>query len=230
MVNGLIFDFFGTLVDYSEGMAGLSFDASYELLRSYNYPGSYDDFVLEWEEIYSELSARSLTDCREFHMHQVVDRLMASCRKRPPEEALPRFVNTFIAEWNRGVIYKDGIQALLRTLSMRYRLALVSNSHYAPLVTDHLEAMGIRSFFSAILISIEFGRRKPDRSIFDVAIRQMGLCPDDVLHIGDNYRDDFCGARNAGIACLLLDPHKQHPVDDSSRISSITELVGRASR
>ena len=125
------------------------------------------------------------------------------------------------------MIYKNRIELRMQSLSQKFRLALVSNAHYAPLVYDHLEAMHIRSFFSEVIISVEFGRRKPHPSIFEAALNRMKLTPDSVLHIGDSYRDDYCGAQNAGIRCLLVDPERRYSIDENSRIRNIDDVFER---
>jgi ASC-1-like (ASCH) protein len=49
------------------------------------------------------------------------------------------------------------------------------------------------------------GCNKPHPAIFHQALEQMGLDAGRVLYIGDSYRHDVVGARNAGIEPVLVD-------------------------
>ena len=82
-------------------------------------------------------------------------------------------------------------------------LAVVSNfdSRLSPL----LEALGIASFFDAVVCSGEVGVAKPDRAIFAHALAALGVEAPEALHVGDSRKADYDGARAAGIDALLVD-------------------------
>lgn len=52
---------------------------------------------------------------------------------------------------------------------------------------------------SCFVISDEHGISKPDRRIFEIAVKQMGLASHQVLMIGDSLVSDGCGAQSAGL-------------------------------
>jgi putative hydrolase of the HAD superfamily len=67
-----------------------------------------------------------------------------------------------------------------------------------------LEAMGLRDLFSCIVLSEEFGIRKPDPRIFHQAALLLHMQPQECLYVGDSYINDVIGAKNAGMqACWL---------------------------
>ena len=54
-------------------------------------------------------------------------------------------------------------------------------------------------------MSAVVGGSKPARGIFDEAVRRTGVAHAETLHVGDSLTDDYHGARDAGLAALLLD-------------------------
>lgn len=57
-----------------------------------------------------------------------------------------------------------------------------------------------------LVISSEVGWRKPAPEFFAVLCERLGLRPARVLLVGDDVRNDYEGARAAGLQAVLLDP------------------------
>lgn len=55
------------------------------------------------------------------------------------------------------------------------------------------------SSFEFVITSSEYGIRKPDKMLFEIALHKAGLDAADVWYCGDTYDADVCGARNAGL-------------------------------
>ncbi len=92
---------------------------------------------------------------------------------------------------------------LLRALRGRdMRVLVVSN--FDARVRGILDGLGMTPWIDAVTISSEAGAAKPDPAIFRVALSASGLAPADVLHVGDTIREDWAGARAAGLPVLLV--------------------------
>jgi len=102
-------------------------------------------------------------------------------------------------------------------------LAVVSNWDLA--LPTLLAELGLAEFFAFILPSAEVGVEKPDGRIFELALQRLGLEPQEVVHIGDNYEADVIGARAAGITPILLDRKGEARCQDVMCISSLAELI-----
>jgi phosphoglycolate phosphatase-like HAD superfamily hydrolase len=61
-----------------------------------------------------------------------------------------------------------------------------------------LQGLGLSHLFDAVIVSAEVGAEKPNPVIFQAAVQQLGVDCEDVLHIGDDRRNDLWGARDAG--------------------------------
>ncbi len=68
-----------------------------------------------------------------------------------------------------------------------------------------LDGLGAAAQFENIFVSSRIGYAKPDRRIFDAALRRHGLAPAQALHVGDSEIHDLDGARRAGLKAVLID-------------------------
>lgn len=98
----------------------------------------------------------------------------------------------------------EATPALLGRWRERFRLALISNFDHGPTARDILERHGLATSFDVILISAEYGFRKPAPSIFREALQQLGCEAADAVHVGDSGEDDVVGARSTGLRVVLL--------------------------
>ena len=94
--------------------------------------------------------------------------------------------------------------AVLQEVAARYRLALVSNFDHAATARCILDKHGVSQYFHSIVISDEFGRRKPHPAIFTAALTGIGAAAEEALFIGDSAGDDLVGAHNAGVPAVWL--------------------------
>lgn len=95
-------------------------------------------------------------------------------------------------------IFEEGAEEMLDQLKGRYQLGIITNG-----ISDsqgkRLQAGGIDGLFEAVIISDEVGLRKPDKGIFEIALRELNAERHEVLYVGDSVEDDLVGAMNAGI-------------------------------
>jgi putative hydrolase of the HAD superfamily len=70
------------------------------------------------------------------------------------------------------------------------------------------------------------GVAKPDPAIFDFALPHFpGIDRARIAYIGDTFHNDVLGARAAGLAPLLLDPHNDRAHRDCERITSVHDVL-----
>jgi putative hydrolase of the HAD superfamily len=84
------------------------------------------------------------------------------------------------------------------------RMAVISNwSEDLHTLLADLRLSGPLEF---TLTSAEERCEKPDAEIFQRALERAGVSPENALHIGDSPRNDYDGARAAGMDALLVGP------------------------
>lgn len=121
-------------------------------------------------------------------------------------------------------VYADVSPALEALAARGVPLAIISNwDSYLPRL---LELKGLSSFFKTVSVSAIEETGKPEAEIFRRTCQRMGVEPAAALHVGDSLRDDYRGARAAGLQALLLDRRDEHP-DVPDRIASLSELPPR---
>ena len=230
MLTDLIFDFFGTLVSYTHGMApDASYGTTHRLLLDCGFSVEYDVFIRELNQVFEHLDQQAKATCVEYHSYEAGRMFFSTCFGREaPTDVLEHFIDTFSMEWNRGTIFYPEIKPFISRLAARYRLSIITNAHYPPLVARNLAAMGITDYFAHVLTSVEFGVRKPDPHIFRDALRRLSISPHAATYVGDSFDDDYRGAAAAGIRCILVDPGRRWHglVDDRvDRLFDIERLL-----
>lgn len=115
--------------------------------------------------------------------------------------------------------------------SMGFKIGLISNVCSRSQVPHLLNAYGIHHYFKTLVLSSEYGRRKPDPAIFHYAARQLNVPASRCMHIGDCLSRDVLGARRAGygMAIQIQHPYPGREKDEGPApdrvISRMTELL-----
>lgn len=91
------------------------------------------------------------------------------------------------------------VPRVVRELSRRFRLGIVSNYPFGPVVTGSLERLGIADAFDAVVVSGEVGWSKPHPEIFALALAALDADPGRTVFVGDNPVADMEGAKVAGM-------------------------------
>lgn len=118
-------------------------------------------------------------------------------------------------------VYEDAKSCLEYFRGSGLRMALISNwdKRLRPLLRN----LEIDQFFDHIEVSAESGIHKPSPEIFHHTAAALGLSPGEILHVGDSYKEDVCGARNAGIHAVWLRRNAEEP--RAGEVSNLVELV-----
>ncbi len=81
-----------------------------------------------------------------------------------------------------------------------FRLAIVSNMMLpGNLLQAKLQEESPLVYFDGITISSDVGFIKPHPEIFQMALANSNLGPDEVVFVGDTYRQDVVGAKRVGM-------------------------------
>ena len=115
----------------------------------------------------------------------------------------------------------DGAQEVLRYLSAKYSLHIITNG-FEEVQQTKLDRSNIAHYFNSVTTSEEVGVKKPHPLIFEHALRLAGAAPGNSVMIGDTYEADILGAQNAGMHSICFNYHK-HDLPEEQLI--INELL-----
>lgn len=113
----------------------------------------------------------------------------------------------------------NNVNELLQSLSKNYKLVLITNGP-VDMQNAVINSLGIRGYFEAILISGDpcIRCRKPNSTIFQLALEATKTCNKEVLMVGDNLKVDIEGAKNLGLHTLFVGK------TDDTQIKSIEDI------
>jgi putative hydrolase of the HAD superfamily len=125
----------------------------------------------------------------------------------------------FRQSMGRRVMHPDGRRVVVELSKRGYVLGIISNVITEREIPDWLEADGLSQYFSSVVLSSVFGRRKPDPAIYLEAARRAGAAPARSVYVGDNPKRDVVGTRLAGFGMVILmmeqeDLEKEPPTGD----------------
>ncbi|MBQ4607285.1 MAG: HAD family hydrolase [Clostridia bacterium] len=155
------------------------------------------------EQIYREIHGAPRMDDADFQKMMDTVILSDSAVCCVTEEQKKRFSDTWSLMRQEKVV-AEGVFPLLEQLKKTYRLGIISN--YRASLAEYLEEVGLRPYFETIIISEIVGYEKPDVRIFNVALQEMDLQPEECLYVGD-HPFDVLGAKDAGMDAAWLKTH-----------------------
>jgi len=221
-IRYLMFDFFGTLVHYRDGVVGNPVDRSLAFLRERGLVLDAAAFATRWHGVWDEIDREARETLREVHMHEGARRFFRRLDHDVDDAAVEDFVALYIDDWNEGVVDIAGLDRLLASIDLD--ASIVSNTFYPPLVPGHVSRLRLDGRFKCIHTSVEHGYRKPHPSIYRAALDAAGVPAADVLFVGDNPDCDYHGPRSVGMQAVLVSDVPRDEVSEGHRIPHIHEL------
>ncbi|HIJ65698.1 MAG TPA: HAD family hydrolase [Candidatus Hydrogenedentes bacterium] len=126
----------------------------------------------------------------------------------------------------RHALFPD-VEDVLKEVHGKYELALVTNG-----LADHQQeklcGAGLADHFDVVVISGEIGAAKPDRRIFNHALRRLGAPPQEAVMVGNSLQRDIVGAQAAGIRGVWLNRQRKDCEGDVTpdvQIATLKELT-----
>lgn len=125
--------------------------------------------------------------------------------------------------WNLGgqflgrVLFPDVIDTLVWLRDRGFRLASITNRGYSgPRFHEELEELGLASLFEHVTISCDVGYMKPHPRIFQYALEQAEVAPEEAVMVGDSLRADVEGAKTMGMLAVWRRPPAGEPLEPTT--------------
>ncbi|MCL1473526.1 HAD-IA family hydrolase [Argonema antarcticum] len=108
----------------------------------------------------------------------------------------------YFAKANPWFIYPDVLPALEYWRKQGIELGIVSN--FDSRIYSVLSDLHLAKFFTSITISTEVGAAKPESEIFVKGLHKHDCLAEAAWHIGDSFKEDYQGAKAAGLRAIWL--------------------------
>ena len=149
----------------------------------------------------------------------------------PADEELARAlaVSYFDHRDRDPALFPDTLPCL-EALHAHYRLGLLSNGSRLP------EKVGLAQYFETVVFAQDHLVAKPDRGIFEVVERELGVAPAGCVLVGDHPLNVVAGAKRAGWHAVWIDRDGADgfPADHDERpdvvVRSLNELPSALAR
>jgi putative hydrolase of the HAD superfamily len=113
-------------------------------------------------------------------------------------------LNVFFKDYVDSLESRQFAKELLGKAKENYKLGLISNFTYAPVVHCSLRKLGLSRFFNVVLVSGDCGWRKPHSNIFTNILKRLQVEAQETIYIGDCPSEDIKGARQAGMRTVFV--------------------------
>lgn len=217
--DGIIFDLHSTLATQEKSPETHILEAYKAVKKTYSNM-SENSFLTAWKRVdkdYNQAASegallvltgqpeRAKSLLKEFHFRVRFENIFKSLNIPPNEETIYSAEAAYQRSWVSGLHLPIENIELLKRLSVKYKIALVSNFQNSEVLKNWLRSKGVLDVFKCIVISEEFGIRKPHPSIFQAAIEKLELHDySKILSVGDNPIDDLIGPLFLGMGVSLL--------------------------
>ncbi|MBN2794684.1 MAG: HAD family hydrolase [Clostridia bacterium] len=95
------------------------------------------------------------------------------------------------------------------------RVAILSNTTFSEkTLRDELSIYDLEDAFEFVISTADYGIRKPDSRIFQLALNKLILEADTVWYIGNSFKYDVIGAHDSGIQPIWFNHEKNKPLKD----------------
>jgi len=220
-IRAVAFDVNGTLIEIltDEGMQ--------EIFRAAGHYLTYQGIDLrrhQVRDLYFQLMKDQQRTSAEEHpefdavgiWRQIVQDNMTDFTRSLPVEKLEQ-IPLFLAELCRGISRRrlrlyPHVREVLDVLRARLPLAVVTDAQSA-FARGEMHKVGILDYFDPIIISGDYGYRKPDKRLFELALDGMGVDAECTLFVGNDMHRDIYGAHQVGMTTVMFDSDqgtKQH--------------------
>lgn len=208
MIKAVIFDFGQTLVDSAGGFRAAEKEVQGKIfsdLSSASEIESWESFLDNYR-----LVRKRFHDSSIFSRIVIWRKIYRRYNRVPDPDLLENWENSY---WERvkteTAIFPETKQ-VLRKLVADYRVALITNTQGQRNTEKHRlnQYPELEQFFEVIIVAGEGGMApKPDPEPFRLCLEDLGVAPKEAVYVGDDWRIDICGAKNAGLKPIWLKHH-----------------------
>jgi len=208
-LRAILFDVNGTLIDIETDE---SQDRIYRVIsRFLNYQGlqlapeAIRDRYFALMEQQRRASREPLAEFDAVGIWETLLLAQTATARLPPARLAQ--LPLFLAELHRALarkrleLYPD-VATVLSELAQHYTLGIVTDAQSAYAVPE-LNTLGLDGLFACTIVSGDYGYRKPDRRLFEAALKALAVRPEQAIYVCNDMYHDVYGAQQAGLRTVF---------------------------
>lgn len=123
------------------------------------------------------------------------------------------------------IVYRQDVEELFKVLLEKNMELFILTNGPSEDQRNKLKQLKIERYIpeNRWFISDELNCTKPDLEIFEKVEKLLEYANEELLYIGDNYINDFKGAKNAGWEAVLLNIHDNY--SNSDNVLSVDHII-----
>jgi putative hydrolase of the HAD superfamily len=225
-VEAVILDFIGTLTHVREFSLEKSKLKLYKSLVKAGFNVAEVDFLHAYNQSYEESRLKRYSELVEVTDAVWVAQALSRLGFETDAEDLrvKTAVAVFFQDYLNSIEPNQCAEQMLTRISRQYKTGLVSNFTYAPVIYAALRKLKINKFFNAVLVSEEVGWRKPNRKIFEEALRRLDVNAEETVYVGDCPSEDIGGASTMGMSTVFV-PSQFYSLEDLAESKQKPDLI-----
>jgi putative hydrolase of the HAD superfamily len=203
-IKAILFDFGQTLVDAADGFRKAEKEAQKKLFADPSL-NRQEDFLATYRRIRKELHDRS-----NFSRKSLWQEVYHFYDLKPDARLLDTWETAY---WKtvkaNSTLFPETVN-VLKSLSSKYQLGMITNTQGQHRSGTHRISQfpELETYFKVIIVAGENSiPPKPDPEPFRLCLKGLNLKPSEAVYVGDDYRIDVCGARDAGLHAVWLKHH-----------------------
>ena len=209
IIKAIIFDFGQTLVDAASGFRQAEKEAQKKLFADLGV-NLQEDFLVTYRRIRKELHDRS-----NFSRKYLWQEVYHFYGLKPDTGLLETWETAYWETVKANSSLFPETVSVLKSLSLKYQLGLITNTQGQQRSGTHRISQfpELETYFKVVIVAGENRiPPKPDPEPFRLCLEELNLKPSEAVYVGDDYRIDVCGAKDAGLHAVWI---KHHSVNRS---------------
>ena len=223
-IRGVIFDVGGTLLT-QEPLVGSPSNrrgaaAIAPLVRPFLTTELTDDQLAEslGEGLQEALVEAFRNECALPDAHRVFTEVFDALDWEPSSEIVDVLLPAYFQPWFQAMQPLPQAARVLQLLrEAGLRTAAIANLLYGEdLLIERLRALGLAPHLDTLVFSTELGWLKPHPAPYRAAAQRLGLSPQTLVMVGDDWEVDVRAAQRLGIRAIWRRSADVRPQDDSA--------------
>ena len=215
MIKALFFDFYGTIVHED----GVVIDEITTIISNTGNGANKLTIGSYWWKIFQELYMNSFGNNFKLQKELEIESLEMTLEKFESNASANELSQKMFEHWRKPPIFEDAAN-FLKSCDIPYYI--VSNID----TDDVVAAIHYHGLTPIKIFTSEDAKSyKPRTELFEMALKESNLDPQEAVHIGDSLNSDIRGASNLGINTIWMNRNKKEIPNGVVAVVSFADIL-----